>query len=289
MNDFPVTPAFALTRLGLICVTGADARTYLQGQLSFDLDALTPSRMELASCNSSLGRVQAVLWIVERTDGVLLLAPREIVDATIARLRKYVLRSKVKVENGAEKFVLGGTFDVVLPMPRAHEQRAQTSLIAWPSLSPRTLVIAPAGTAMTADAAAETRWHLADIESGLTQVYAGTQEQFVAQMLNLDLLGGISFEKGCYTGQEIIARTHFRGTVKRRTLRFAARCKTPAPGTRVLDATGGHAGDVVDSVATADGCELLAVISLTQADHALRLADIEDSSLQRKSLPYDVA
>lgn len=287
MNDFPVTSAFALTRLGLISVTGTDARAYLQGQLSFDLDALAPSRIELASCNSSQGRVQAVLWIVERTDGLLLMVPREILEATIARLRKYVLRSKVKVENGTDKFVLGGAFDAVLSTPQAHEQREQTSLIAWPGS--RTLIIAPASAAIRADATAEARWHLADIESGLTQVYSATQEQFVAQMLNLDLLGGISFEKGCYTGQEIIARTHFRGTVKRRTLRFAARCQPPAPGTRVLDATGGHAGDVVDSVATADGCELLAAISLTQADHALRLADLEDSSLQPKPLPYEVA
>lgn len=289
MNDFPVTSAFALTRLGLISVTGADARAYLQGQLSLDLDELTPSRIELASCNSSQGRVQAVLWIVERTDGLLLLVPRDILDATIARLRKYVLRSKVRLENATDKFVLGGTFDAVLPTPRAHQQQGWISLIAWPGSCSRTLVIAPTGADTTTDAAAETRWHLADIESGLTQVYSGTQEQFVAQMLNLDLLGGISFEKGCYTGQEIIARTHFRGTVKRRTLRFAAQCKPPTPGTRVLDATGGHAGDVVDSVATADGCELLAVVSLTQADHALRLADTGDSGLQRKPLPYDVA
>ena len=87
-------------------------------------------------------------------------------------------------------------------------------------------------TARESDAEFAREWHAADIRAGLPQVYPQTHESFVAQMLNLDLLGGVSFEKGCYTGQEIIARTHFRGTVKRRMLRYAAACPAPAPGTR---------------------------------------------------------
>ena len=89
-------------------------------------------------------------------------------------------------------------------------------------------------------------------------------------MLNLDLLGGISFEKGCYTGQEIIARTHFRGAIKRRMFRFECACPPPAPGTRSPRGEQ-HAGDVVDAAATSTGCELLAVISLAQQDAELEL------------------
>jgi len=106
-------------------------------------------------------------------------------------------------------------------------------------------------------------------------------------MLNLDLLGGISFEKGCYTGQEIIARTHYRGAVKRRMFRFGAACAPPAPGTRVLSA-GQHAGDVVDSAPAGEGCELLAVVSLAQANQALQLDDTQQSPLHGLPLPYEV-
>src|SRR5687767_10323801 len=86
------------TSLGTLLVSGADARSFLQGQLSADIDALTPARAMLASCNSAQGRVQAVLWTVERSDGIALLLPESLIERTAARLRKYVLRSKVKVE-----------------------------------------------------------------------------------------------------------------------------------------------------------------------------------------------
>ncbi len=117
----------------------------------------------------------------------------------------------------------------------------------------------------------ETQWRLAEIRSGLPQVLPETHESFVAQMLNLDLLSGISFDKGCYTGQEIIARTQYRGAIKRRMFRFSAACPPPQPGTRILQGDQ-HAGDVVDAAATPEGCELLAVVSLAQRDAALELA-----------------
>jgi folate-binding Fe-S cluster repair protein YgfZ len=103
-------------------------------------------------------------------------------------------------------------------------------------------------------------------------------------MLNIDLLGGISFEKGCYTGQEIIARAHFRGAVKRRMFLFHSTGEVPIPGTRVL-AGEQHAGDVVDAVATADGCDILAVISLAQLNSELRV-DGQDVVLSRLPMPY---
>src|SRR4030095_2542387 len=111
----------------------------------------------------------------------------------------------------------------------------------------------------------EREWRLAGIRAGLPQVYPETYETFVAQMLNLDVLGGVNFEKGCYTGEEIIARTPSRGTIKRRMFPFECACPPPIPGTRVLTGEQ-HAGDVVDAAATEAGCELLAVITLPQAE-----------------------
>ena len=231
--------------LTTLLVSGADARTFLQGQLSADMDALTPARAMLASCNSAQGRVQAVLWLTERADGIALTLPAALTDRIAARLQKYVLRSKVKI------------------------------------------AASPAATELVEPAAYRERdWRLAGIRAGLPQVYPETYETFVAQMLNLDLLGGIAFEKGCYTGQEIIARTHFRGAIKRRMFRFRCACPPPAPGTRIL-AGEQHAGDVVDAAATDGGCELLAVINLAQQDAKLEVE--RGVQLNRLPLPYSLS
>jgi tRNA-modifying protein YgfZ len=128
---------------------------------------------------------------------------------------------------------------------------------------------------------------LAGIRAGLPQVYPETYETFVAQMLNLDVLGGVNFEKGCYTGQEIIARTHFRGAIKRRMFRFECACPPPAPGTRVL-AGEQHAGDVVDAAATGAGCELLAVTNLAQQDAELELESNRGARIRKLPLPYSL-
>jgi folate-binding protein YgfZ len=227
------------TSLGTLLVSGADTRPFLQGQLSADVDALEPASAMLASCNSAQGRVQAVLWLVERGDGIALVLPASVAERTATRLRKYVLRSKVRIEVSA----------AAVDLPESHPYR-------------------------------EPDWRLAGIRAGLPQVYPETDETFVAQMLNLDLLGGVNFEKGCYTGQEIIARTHFRGAIKRRMFRFEYAGHPPTPGTRVL-AGEQHAGDVVDA---AEG-ELLAVINLSQQDAELKV----ESGAQLKKLPLPYA
>lgn len=237
-----MTSSFVSTSLGTLLVSGADARPFLQGQLSADVDVLTPASAVLASCNSAQGRVQAVLWLlVERSDGIALVLPASMAERTATRLRKFVLRSKVRIEASAD----------AVDLPAGHPYR-------------------------------EADWRVAGIRAGLPQVYPETHEAFVAQMLNLDRLGGISFEKGCYTGQEIIARTHFRGAIKRRMFRFEYTGEPPAPGTRVL-AGEQHAGDVVDAA----GNELLAVITLAQADAELKVEN--GGELKKLPLPYSVA
>lgn len=233
-----------MTSLSALLVSGADTRSFLQGQLSADIDALTSAQPMLAACNSAQGRVQAVLWLVERNDGIALILPASMAERTALRLRKYVLRSKVKIEASS----------AAVDLPEAHPYR-------------------------------EPDWRLAGIRAGLPQVYPETHEAFVAQMLNLDLLGGVNFEKGCYTGQEIIARTHFRGAIKRRMFRFECAAAPPPPGTRILVGEQ-HAGDVVDATPTSAGCELLAVISLAQQDAAMELESSRGQSLRKLPLPY---
>lgn len=308
------TAAFRLDTMATVLATGADAHSFLQGQLSADVAQLTPARILPASCNSPQGRVQAVVWLVQRSDALVLLLPAEMVEPTLARLRKYVLRAKVQLEPGADRLVPylldaeaaaalsksipesaaadpAGAPAAAAPPPfgaRAHIECDGVSLIDWPSAeAPRMLLLAPAEYSRQTDAARCEAWRRADIRAGLPQVYAATHETFIAPMLNLDLLGGVSYEKGCYTGQEIIARMHFRGSVKRRMFRFRSPWPAPAPGTRVL-AGDTHAGEVVDSATIDGGCEVLAVISLAQLDAPLRLESDPRATLTRLELPYTV-
>jgi len=265
-------PPIRLRALGTILVGGTDARTFLQGQLSADLASLTAEQALLASCNSAQGRVQGVMWVVEHRDGIVLVLPEAMVEPITARLRKYVLRSKVTIAPATARLCVTAIDPDAVP--------AGASCIRLPGHED---VLALTEGAAQVDPARELRWQLEGIRAGLPQVYPATHEVFVAQMLNLDLLGGISFDKGCYTGQEIIARTHYRGAIKRRMLRFSAACPPPEPGTRILSGES-HAGDVVDAAPTPDGCELLAVIALAHAKDELRLSD--GSPLRKLDLPY---
>jgi len=294
MNDESTRfTATRLEQLAAISVSGADARSFLQGQLSFDLERLTVDYVELASVSSAQGRVQAVVWLVLRSDAsILLLVPRNIVDTLVARLRKFILRAKVKIEPGTSLSV-GLLSTGALPSPpRGHVESGSISVIHWPAPTggaARGLIIAPITHPMPDDPVREAQWHLESIQAGLPQVFPATNEVFVAQLLNLDLLQGISFDKGCYTGQEIIARMHFRGQVKRRMFRFAFAGSPPAPSTRVVS-NGDHAGDVVDSAAVASGgSELLAVISLSQRDAVLQIDGAAGGqALKPLPLPYEV-
>jgi tRNA-modifying protein YgfZ len=239
-----------------ILVSGADARQFLQGQLSCDVAVLTRDHPLLASLNSAQGRVQAVLNLTEVDDGIALTVVSPMVERTVQRLRKYVLRSKVAL----------GLID--------------SSLATAYGLQPMTGM--DAGNAGLVGNNAPPALLLSQLRAGVPHVYPETHEAFVAQMLNLDLLGAISFNKGCYTGQEIIARAHYRGAVKRRMFRFAADGLPPLPGTR-LTVNDEHAGDIVYSVPTPDGCELLAVVNLAHANAALRTADLP--ALTKLTLP----
>ena len=216
----------------------------------------------------------------------------------LARLRPYVLRSKVSFQD-PERWALASisrseaAAAVGAPpqLPGECVSSGDSSVLRWWGLDERYLLLAKRGTvAMRGSALQDLMWRRADITAGLPQVYPETHESFVAQMLNLDLLGAISFDKGCYAGQEIIARTHYRGSIKRRMFKFAAACAASLPGTRVLDGTE-RAGEVVDAVNTAPsaeplGCELLAVVSLEHACARLSLDGLADSLMTRLALPY---
>jgi folate-binding protein YgfZ len=198
--------------LGVLAFRGIDAAKFLQGQLSANVEKLAAGASTLTGLHNPQGRVIALLAVVRvSAEELLAVLPRELAPQVAQRLRKFVLRSKVTIDEAQDYGVLGSIN--AAPPPGAIS-------LAWGT---RHLLLMPRdrlGKLEIPDPVALARWQAADIAEGLPQVYMATSEAFVAQMLNLDLLGAIAFDKGCYTGQEVIARAHYRGRVKRRMQRW---------------------------------------------------------------------
>jgi folate-binding protein YgfZ len=264
-----------LSDAGVLAVRGSDGLRFLQGQLSNDTARLADGGSELAGLHTPQGRCVALLRLIApAADLVLAVLPAELVPAVRERLRKFVLRAKVSLldESAAWRiFGIPGAPDAwnadpsgPPPLTLGLDDPRGRRLAVLPREAPLAAELERA-----ADLSRES-WRALDIEAGLPQVQAATSELFVAQMLNLDVLGGIAFDKGCYTGQEVIARAHYRGRVKRRLQRFVtvapiATAVPPGPGFagRLAD---GRAFTVVESVQHADGrCEFLAVAPFAQA------------------------
>lgn len=272
-QEFPVCE---LQELGALRIQGADAVRFLQGQLSNDVQRLTPERSLLAGYHNPQGRVIALLRLVHLGEGdVLAILPRELLTPLQQRLGKFVLRSKVRIAEDCAAWTISGRvgWEAPAPAPPLGEQRrVDDSLLVCVSEHPaRYLEIRPRDAAAPALPAATPalrgHWRLLDVRAGLPQIYAPTSEQFVAQMLNLDVIGAIAFDKGCYTGQEVIARAHYRGRVKRRLQRFCSRGPldlAPGDGGTLPD---GRTFKVVEAARLEDGrCEFLAVAPLPGAE-----------------------
>jgi folate-binding protein YgfZ len=228
---------FLLDHLGLLRFSGRDARQFIQGQLSNDMAALQPGRLLLAGFHNPQGRVIALLRLAPVGDeAVIAIVHRELVAQVAARLRRFVLRSRVAIDDltadtrvhgvaggdTTDPAVLGAAPPDGVRVVQATDGGLQRAYVLQSldqtALSPPTVM---------ADAR---QWQTMEVAAAIPEVVSATSELFVAQMLNLDCLDGISFDKGCYTGQEIIARAHFRGRVKRRMQLFetdAARLLQP--------------------------------------------------------------
>jgi folate-binding protein YgfZ len=299
MSDEPSATGAApesgsLPYLGVIRFAGPDAAAFLQGQLSNDTRRLAAGATLLAAYSSPQGRVLAILHLLPHSSGILALLPREIVPPTIERLRKFVLRAKVQIEDLSGQFrVLG--FHGAEPLREVNLQPPTTALgyvehggigvgrvregegkerywVVGSGESLARLGLGGAGAeghgvdgagaaARVEPARIEHDWRLADIRAGAPQVYAATVEMFVAQMLNLDRIDGISFTKGCFTGQEIVARTQHLGRIKRRNFRLRLPAGTWAIG-QAVHLRDGRSGRLTELAAVPGGFEALAVLPL---------------------------
>jgi tRNA-modifying protein YgfZ len=259
-----------LAALGVLRVRGADSVRFLQGQLSQDISLVSPSRSALAGYHNPQGRVIALMRLVALGENDLIaLLPRELVATVAARLAKFVLRSRVTLADESGLWAVIGLSNrdeatTHLPLePNAQIANGEGRYVCVDTAPGRWLSIKPRGPLpMNPDPASEQAWQALDIAAGQPQVYAATSEVFVSQMLNLDLIGAIAFDKGCYTGQEIIARAHYRGRMKRRMQRFRAAAGTALqPGDRGVLADG-REYQVVRSAEALDATEFLAVCVL---------------------------
>ena len=209
-----------------ILVSGADAEEFLQGQLSTDLRELPDSGPVRAAWCNPKGRVICMLALARDTGGFTLTLPSELAEHVVQRLTMFRFRSKVDFE------IRAATFDEVIDGERDLEFDD---------------------------------WRLQQLRAGVPEIFGPQSEQFTPHMLNLDLLGAVSLDKGCYTGQEIIARTHYRGASKRRLHRFESSAPV-SPGDKVSDGDR-NVGEVVNAI----GCDLLAVVPVDKADASLTI------------------
>ena len=299
----------ALDSLGLIQVEGEDARSFLQGQLSNDINKVDAQQAQFTSYNTHKGRMTALMLAFEHEGGLFLQLPRERLEAVLKRLRMFVLRARVELHDASDRLagmgLSGECVNRLLPeAPKQALERVQLdglSIIRMPDALPRVMLMGEAEQLMQswrelsakgAMPAEENHWWLLNLRAGIPNVFNATAEAFIPQMLNLDRLDGISFTKGCYTGQEVVARMKYLGELKRRM--FFARFNSeqaPKPGDALYSAkvqSAQGAGKVVDARSLGEHqweALVVAVIDAAQ-QHEMRLWDTNGPKLELQVPPY---
>jgi len=303
-----------LSYLGLIEVTGDDKKTYLQGQLTNDINAISSSLSQLSGLCTPKGRLRVLFSIFTQDDKIYLQLPVTLMEETIKRLKMFVMMSKVELNNVDDttvKIGLSGTQAINKLKESGFNIPAETNMVTenngmllirqagntprfecigsiesiqslWQSLQSNAQLI-------------DTRhWKLQEIQAGTPNVFSSAKEAFIPQMLNLQVLNGINFKKGCYTGQEVVARMQYLGKLKRQM--YLAHCDSdeiPQPGDELFSATcksGQGAGHIVDAQKSLQGgIELLAVITKEAiVNKDIFLDDSLKVPLNIQQLPYSV-
>ena len=305
-NDLsaPATTFAQLDGDRILGVSGADATRFLQGQLTCDVAALQPGSSTLgARCNPK-GRMQSSFRLLKLSEEQYLLAiPSELLTAQQQDLARYAAFFKVQLDDASDQWLRlglwGDNADAALASTGIEQSTAapEKGLVIPLDHSifeiwlPREQSGAAMATLTTHGAPALLNdWHLQLIRLGIGQVQEQTRESFIPQMLNLQQLGGVSFQKGCYTGQEIVARMQYLGKLKRRMYRLLWTGKeVPAPGTPIQNGANGQAvGEVVIAAQADEQIELLAVLQTDAAElPTLIMHNVDEPPLVLTTLPYE--
>ncbi len=295
-----------LPALGLLHVAGADAIAFLHNQLTQSARDLPDNETRLAAWCNAKGRTRALFRLIPSDTGMLLVTDAALLAAIQPKLQMFVLRAQVALTNlsDQEGFLgfAGPAGEALLTeiagslpeRPGALTRAGDLHVIAlahgerlrYLVLAPKAQLAEIEGRASQALVLGDAQfWNLLDIQEGLPQITEATQESIIPTMLNLEPLGGISYNKGCYPGQEVVARMHYLGQLKRRMYRAHTKASAPAPGDSVLDAVGGTAGTVVSAAPAPDGgSELLAVLRIDSATTGN--LSVNDAAIELLDLPY---
>jgi folate-binding protein YgfZ len=291
-----------LTHLGVIRVAGVDALTFLQGQLTQDVALLGLSEARLAAYCNAKGRMQASFVLFKRShEEVLMVCSRDILAATLKRLSMFVMRAKAKLSDASADFVLCGVSGSAIKLIADGASTAWTKADIGDAnlvfLQPgagqsRALWCAPGGAALPLPEGPHidlALWQWLEVQSGIAMITQPIFEAFVPQMLNYESVGGVSFKKGCYPGQEIVARSQFRGTLKRRAYLVHADA-APSVGQEVFHAPDAEqpCGLVAAAAASPSG-GFDAIVSMqisAASDGGLTLGSATGAALTLLPLPY---
>ena len=298
-----------LSQLALLRFSGEDAQTFLHNQLSCDLTALAPGGSTYGAYCTPKGRVLASFLLWRSDQGYFMQLPSSLREPIQKQLSKFILRSKVKAADASGDWTLIGVAgkdaaglvqQVIGNAPQAERGVAHTSdatvirlpgdrfeLAVAKDKAPRVLEALSAN----AEKATQDYWEWLDIKAGIPTILPATQEAFVPQMVNLDLIGGVSFEKGCYPGQEIVARMHYRGTLKQRMyLANIPGSDRPQQGEKLYSQAFGDqaCGTIVNAAPSPDGgFDTLSVIQIASADQGdVRWKSPTGPALKLLALPY---
>ncbi|TWR98297.1 CAF17-like 4Fe-4S cluster assembly/insertion protein YgfZ [Pseudomonas saxonica] len=294
-----------LSHEGVLAVIGTDASKFLQGQLTCNLNYLSETHSSLGARCTQKGRMQSSFRIVLEPEGCLLAMARELVEPQLADLKKYAVFSKSKLTDDSAQWARFGLYKgdaalnslgIHLPAETDSVARAD-GLIAIRVSHERVELWAPAEQSEDLSQRLKTQlseadlnqWLLGQIRDGIGQVMGETRELFIPQMLNLQAVGGVSFKKGCYTGQEIVARMQYLGKLKRRLYRLSlGATELPLPGTPLF--APGHnsaVGEVVIAAYAEEGIELLAVLTADAVEAGeIHVAEAQGPKLTVLDLPY---
>jgi folate-binding protein YgfZ len=293
-----------LDEFGVIEVSGADAVAFLQSQLTNDIAALGADAAQLGGYCTAKGRLLAVFTAWREHDTVYLQLPREILPAVLKRLSMFVLRAKAKVRDASTDWRCSALFGAG-SAAAVHELYGISALSPWraatvgearlvrlpdaPRAGARYLRLARTASAEPARAAevSAAAWWWTQVDAAIPDVFAATQEAFVPQMINLEVLGGVSFRKGCYPGQEVVARSQYLGKLRRR-MNAAHVAAQPQIGADIVDGDGTAVGKIVlAAAAPGGGTDLLFECPVDRLAGVLQAAD-GAARLTVRALPYEL-
>jgi folate-binding protein YgfZ len=296
-----------LSHEGVLAVRGADASKFLQGQLTCNLNYLSDTQASLGARCTQKGRMQSSFRILLEGDGVLMAMATELLEPQLADLKKYAVFSKSKLTDESAAWVRFGLehadaalMSLGLELPADTDSVVRNDGLIAIRVSPERAelwVAADQADTIKGKLSAQlaegnlNQWLLGQIRAGIGQVMPSTRELFIPQMLNLQAVGGVSFKKGCYTGQEIVARMQYLGKLKRRLYRLTLDAsELPEPGTPLFSPTHGSSiGEVVLAATAGQNIELLAVLQAEAAEGGdIHLGALEGPALNLLDLPYQL-